>query len=834
MHPAARYSLAVVLVGLTVCLRLLLASALGQDTPFLLFLLAPFLTAMYGGRGPGLLAAGLSVFAVHYLFVHPAFSGSEQSLRQTGFYLLQACLLTELTVRWHKSEFEIRRQRDLLKTTLLSIGEGVIATDAEGKITLTNPVAERLTGYSRGEAAGRPLDDVFQIVNASTGERIESPIAAVLSEGKTSALANNAILLRKDGAKFPIDDSGAPILDRSGKIAGAILVFRDISRREKAEFEAEQSSRRLSSILDNISDGFVVLDRDCRIVFANGRAAAMCRKPKGGVLGSLLWEQFPEDLPLRIYSELRRALTDNVPVHFEEYCPPIGAWIAIDAYPAPDGLSMFMRDVTGTRRTTDQLRISNERFRRLSEANLIGIVSWNVDGWITEANDEYLRIAGYTREEFNQLGGINWRKLTPSEYKSVDDRAIQQALAAGVSDLYEKEYIHRNGKRVPIVMGMALLTDSTHDGVAFVMDITDRNQAEQRFRQLADNAPVLIWISGTDSLCNFFNRSYLEFTGRTMEQELGNRWAECVHPDDFRQCMSVYLASFEARREFRVEYRLRRHDGVYRWVLGSGRPLFSASGEFEGFIGSCIDITDRRMAEEGLHDANNALRRSNEDLRQFAYAASHDLQEPLRMVSLYSQLLAKRYKGKLDADADQFIEYTTSGANRMHALVHDLLAFTQAGNGLNDVVKPVDSNLIFEKTIAGIESSLKADNASVTHDSLPMVLVHSPHLMQLFQNLIGNSLKYRSDQPPAIHVSAKRDGNQWVFSVKDNGIGIHPKYHGRIFGIFKRLHRDEYPGTGIGLAICSKIVDRYGGRMWVESEVGKGANFFFTLPAVRD
>jgi PAS domain S-box-containing protein len=351
---------------------------------------------------------------------------------------------------------------------------------------------------------------------------------------------------------------------------------------------------------------------------------------------------------------------------------------------------------------------------------------------------------------------------------------------------------------------------------------------------MADHAPVLIWVSGTDSLSIFFNKCFLEFTGRRMEQELGNKWAERMHPDDFRQCMSVYLASFEARQEFRMEYRLRRHDGVYRWVLDNGRPLFSASGEFEGFIGSCIDITDRRLAEEALHDANNALRRSNEDLRQFAYAASHDLQEPLRMVSLYSQMLAKRYKGRLDADADQFIEYTTSGANRMHALVHDLLAFTQVGEGLNEVVKPVDSNVIFEKTIAGLESLLKASNATATHDSLPMVLVHSPHLMQLFQNLIGNSLKYRSDEAPAIHISAQRDGDQWVLSVKDNGMGIHPKYHRRIFGIFKRLHRDEYPGTGIGLAICSKIVDRYGGRMWVESEVGKGANFFFTLPGVRE
>ncbi len=830
MKSSARYGLAVFSVGLVVCLKLLFMNVLGEGAPFLMFFGAILLTASYAGKKPAWAATLLSALVANYFFMRPSneVAISAQSLLQTVVFLLEGFLISEVSSRWRDSEREARRQSELLRTTLLSIGDGVVATDANGVVTLMNPVAENLIGYGQEEAEGNPLSDIFKIISETTRQAVGSPIDEVLEKGNIVGLANHTVLVSRSGAEIPIDDSGAPIRGSDGVLVGAVLVFRDITERREAAREMEELAHRLSTVLNNIGDAFVILDRDWRYVYLNEQAAKIRNKPREELLGRPLWEGIPDAASLTTYQEFERAVRDNVSVHFEEHSPLRHLWFSIDAYPTPEGLTVFARDVTGQKRAAEELRISNTRFRRLYESNLIGIVFWNVNTGVTDANDEYFRLVGMTRKEFEQHG-ILFRGLTPPEFREIENKVVDRMLADGTSGLYEKEYVHADGRRVPVLIGLSLLDESTQDGVAFALDITDRKTAERRFRQLTDHAPVLIWIAGTGGSRVFFNKPWLAFTGRTMEQEKGDGWAEGMHPDDLQRCPAIFLASFAARQSFRTEYRLRRHDGQWRWILDDGQPMYSISGEFEGFIGSCIDITDRRMAEDALQSANTALRRSNEDLRQFAYAASHDLQEPLRMVNLYSQLLAKRYKGKLDADADQFIEFTTSGAMRMHALVHDLLAFVQAADSPVEKVVPANAEIVFESTLASIRTALAG--ANVTHDPLPELAVHRQHLTQLFQNLIGNAVKYRGTELPEVHVSVRRDGAFWIISVKDNGIGIDPKYHQRIFGIFKRLHRDEYPGTGIGLAICSKIVERYGGRIWVDSEVGKGAEFLFTLPA---
>jgi len=826
-----RYSVAIGSVALVLCLKLSARQFLGEGVPFLLFFGAILLSASYAGRGPAFLATILSAAVANYFFVVHVYGPSlvTPGAIQTTVFVLEGLVIAELIVRWRKSEAESHLQTELLRTTLLSIGDAVVATDAEGRVTLMNPVAEGLTGYGQEEAEGKPLDDVFRIMDETSRDVLANPIRAVLATGEPAGLANHTVLLSRDGTEIPIDDSGAPIRGPKGVLEGAVLVFRDITERRKAARELVESSRRLASVLENIGDGFAILDKEWRYVFLNEQAAKIRGRPRHEFPGTEYWQGIQDAPSLTSYREFHRALEESVSVHFEEHSTGDGTWYAVDAYPSPEGLSVFIRDVTATRRAAEELRVSNERFRRLYEANLIGIMFWTVKSGVLDGNDEYFRLTGISRKEFHERGGIRFQELTPPEFRERENQVVQSMLATGTSGLYEKEYAHRDGARIPVMMGLALLDQARQEGVAFAMDITDRKLAERRFRQLADHAPVLIWIAGTDSLLHFFNKPWLEFTGRAMDQEIGSGWQAGVHPEDLNRIMALYLVSFEARQGFRVEYRLRRHDGAWRWTLVDGRPIYAISGEFEGFIGSCVDITDRRNAEEQLERANSALQRSNEDLRQFAYAASHDLQEPLRTVSLYSQLLAKRYKGQLDADADQFIDYTTSSATRMHELVRDLLAFAQAAEGPAAAEGLVSSGDVLERTANGMQ--LDAAGATVTHGELPAVAVHVQHLGQLFQNLIGNAVKYRGIEAPVIHVSARRDAGSWVFSVKDNGIGIDPQHHARIFGIFKRLHRQEYAGTGIGLAICSRIVERYGGRIWVESEIGKGANFQFTLPA---
>ena len=278
-----------------------------------------------------------------------------------------------------------------------------------------------------------------------------------------------------------------------------------------------------------------------------------------------------------------------------------------------------------------------------------------------------------------------------------------------------------------------------------------------------------------------------------------------------------------------VETRWRRKDGEVIDVLLSWAPI-DPEDLSVGVTFTALDITERKRAEVDLAQKTQELARSNAELEQFAYVASHDLQEPLRMVSSYVQLLARRYKEKLDSDADDFITFAVDGATRMQALIKDLLAYSRVGTKGNRF-EPTHCEAVLDLTLHNLQFTIEENSARVTHDPLPTVLADQSQLAQLFQNLIANAIKFRGDDPPHVHIAAERHENEWLFSIRDNGTGIDEEYSDRIFEIFQRLHaRNDYPGTGIGLAICKKIVECHGGRIWVVSDPGEGSTFYFTLP----
>jgi PAS domain S-box-containing protein len=272
-------------------------------------------------------------------------------------------------------------------------------------------------------------------------------------------------------------------------------------------------------------------------------------------------------------------------------------------------------------------------------------------------------------------------------------------------------------------------------------------------------------------------------------------------------------------------------DGTERPIDDSAAPIRDPEGKIAGVVMVFRDVTGRRESEEQLHRLNRALRRTNQDLQQFSYAASHDLKEPLRTVSNYLQLIRSRFSGRvLDQEAGQLFDVAVAGAQRMHALVEALLEYSRAGEVADATLEPVPVEKVVKEAITNLQSAVSETSAKVLLGQLPVVTANPLYLTQVFENLIGNALKYRSEQPPRISITAAEGARDWVFTVEDNGIGIPPEYQAQIFGIFKRLHGDEYPGTGIGLATCKKIVDRHGGTIWVDSEPGKGSRFSFTLP----
>ena len=325
------------------------------------------------------------------------------------------------------------------------------------------------------------------------------------------------------------------------------------------------------------------------------------------------------------------------------------------------------------------------------------------------------------------------------------------------------------------------------------------------------------------------NRETERLFGYPREELLG-RSIELLVPDPLRRSHPIFRDGFHAEPRTRAmgagrDLYGRRRDGVEVPVEIGLSPVEIDGDNF--VVASVVDISARKKADE-------ELRRSNEELERFAYVASHDLQEPLRTVTSYVQLLARRYEEQLDDSGREFIGFAVDGAKRMQRLIQDLLAFSRVGTR-GGAMAPTELDPIVDGAVDSLGAAIAESGAEVTRDAMPVVLGDAAQLRQLFANLLGNALKFHGDVPPRVHVGARRQGARWEISVKDNGIGIGPEYFDRIFVIFQRLQmRDTYPGTGIGLAICKKIVERHGGRIRVQSTPGAGSTFSFTLPAAPE
>ncbi len=356
-------------------------------------------------------------------------------------------------------------------------------------------------------------------------------------------------------------------------------------------------------------------------------------------------------------------------------------------------------------------------------------------------------------------------------------------------------------------------------------------ESEERFRTIAEAMPVpLIIVRESDGMILYANTKFALYQGFAVDELMGKIVYQLFPSSQNIQILLSKLQTEGAVHEFEMMSR-KNSDGSLIW--SSATIEFIAFNGAPAFFGAFHDITARKQAEDALAHKAEELTRSNAELERFAYIASHDLQEPLRMVSSYVQLLAQRYQDQLDADADEFIAYAVDGTRRMQVLINDLLTYSRVATK-GKAFECVDCGSVFQNVLVWLEITIEESKATITQDPLPSVLADEVQLFQLFQNLLGNAIKFRGEHPPVIHFGVKRQGNEWLFSVKDNGIGVEAQFAERIFIIFQRLHNKvDYPGTGIGLALCKRIVERHGGSIWVESQLGQGATFYFTLPVTQ-
>lgn len=361
--------------------------------------------------------------------------------------------------------------------------------------------------------------------------------------------------------------------------------------------------------------------------------------------------------------------------------------------------------------------------------------------------------------------------------------------------------------------------------------VTNHFRKEHSLLQtLMDNIPDSIYFKDKKNRFVRVNKAKAEHSGITSEKMIGKTDFDFYPEKQAKESFADDTRVMESGKPLigKVEKitHLNRRD---HWVSTTKIPWYEEK-KIIGIIGITRDITERKQAQDKLAQKTQELTRSNTELEQFAYIASHDLQEPLRMVSSFTQLLARRYKEKLGPEADEFIAYIEDGAKDMQELINDLLSLSRITTQTKPF-KRTDCENVLDKALTILKVSIEESGAAITHDPLPTIMADSSQLTQLFQNLISNAIKFQGDKPAQIHISAKQKKNEWIFSVQDNGIGMDPKYAERIFLAFQRLHsRDEYPGTGIGLATCKKIVERHGGQIWVESEPDKGSIFYFTIP----
>jgi PAS domain S-box-containing protein len=863
------------------------------DIQYVFVSLVTVICAWYGGFLPGFIAAFMTMMGINFFLIEPRFTfiSSQHDVVQMVFQLLVATLMCFVLETRQRAEFALQQSRDQLYAILHGVADGITVQAQDGSFLYANGAAAEILGfehpavmidqhvsriehrYTLTDEKGDPLKVPMFLNNPAfiAGQPMQKVMRMVPADGGPTRWVNM---------------QSTPIRNALG-FRFAVNVLRDVTERKQWEMEQtrltmliEMQRLRLRNLVTNVPgviwestrrpDGLIQVD------FVNDAAEKLFGYTREE------WMQEP-----RFFSRLLHP--DDVARVFEEIRPQMengGTILTNFRVVTKDGRTLFVEarsTVTtghedGNHRVYGVMTDVTEReHARIEQARLTALVAdqhnrlentlANVSSAIYEMvrypegegryelayiNEAGIRLFGYSHAEWDNLMELHIRMIHPDDRARVE--AEERAVFPAGRFITRYRVFHADGHLMHVEVQSTIQSDPETGILRYygmMSDVSDRIAFEdernrltalveaerQRLHNTIANVPGILWEgvqSDVDTLrIDFVNDAAERILGYPREDWLrSNMFLHIIHPDDQAQAAERWREMWSDGGNVLVQFRCIAADGRIVWVDAFSSILHQPDGKTR-IYGVMLDATHRHRTEEQLAQSARELVRSNEELQQFAYVASHDLQEPLRMVTSYLQLLDNRYRDRLDDDAREFISYAVDGAVRMKGLIGDLLAYSRVdsrGKAFTQV--PLDR--VLQQAISNLRLAIEERGAVVQADDLPTVMGDEGQLVQLFQNLIGNAIKFAGERVPEVSVTVRYEDEMWVLSFGDTGIGIEPQYLERIFVIFQRLHtKGRYPGTGIGLAICKKVVERHGGRIWAESTPGVGSTFSFTLPAIE-
>ncbi len=768
-----------------------------------------------------------------------------------------------------------KKKMDLERENILeSISDCFYALDNQLNFTYVNSPAQKLLRRSAYELIGKNIFDIYGFLkeglfyeNFQKSLELKQPVHFEIYFDQFSSWYEESF--------YPTDD-------------GISIFFRSINNRKQVEQEIQASFEEKNAILESITDGFLTLDRDWVVTYWNKESERILHVQREEILGKHLYDVFPEIKTENFFKAYSNAMHEGVTIHGEAFYAPLNLFLEVNAYPSERGLSVYFKNITETKRllaleqlekdileknalpdttlektitfylteiqklhpemTCSVLRLEEGRLYNWSAPNLPETYVSKIEGEVIGPDRGSCGTAAFLKQKVivsdianDQRWRLYWHIAKEYGFKACWSYPIlnSQGQVIGTFAIYFNTIKEPTLEEEKTILRAVNILKIIIDNKQFEKEILEINE---RYNLVSKATNDIIWDWNIRNSQVFRTGDGLKVLIEESASELSSNhgsWIERIHSEDVSgviKKMDHFLYE-TAELYWSDSYRFLKSDGSYAYLFEKGYLTRNEKLEPIRMIGASRDITLQKETELILKSLNEKLEKraeqlvnSNSELERFAYVASHDLQEPLRMVSSFLQLLHKKYDSQLDETGKKYIHLAVDGADRMKRLISDLLHFSRVSSTAI-ALQPVDTNEIVDELKNLFKIKLLESGGVIHSSNLPVIMADKTPITQLLQNLIGNALKYRSEAPPEIWIDCQENEEAFTFKIRDNGLGIDPKFFDKIFVIFQRLHnKNEYSGTGIGLAICKKIVDRFNGKIWVESEPGEGSTFSFSFP----